>query len=667
MEVHARANPLPGSEAEESLLQSFRLLQVQEGGLAELGKQLESQFLAISAALEQLPTASEQLTGHSEKLMRLASGSAQEKSAIEQTLEHLHGPLSYVEEHHTATTQLLSVAEKAVFKIERMLASEQALQRTVAPLKFIRTLYRVESAGLDVSYQQMFQSLTQEIHDLQLQVNETFSSRFEGLRCHRATIKNLVQRLQEDCHTEAATMRRKRQELECVIRDLRENLQFEGEKNQELTEVAKVIAKQVGSLVFSLQAQDVISQKVAHILEAFTHMGATLNTYRSSTSEDEKASSLSYLHQAVSVESAQLRAVARNLDDTETALTSSLSDVLGHLTKIRQAQHGSPRPEGGERGTSSMVATLRQSLADLQGMVQAAAGSARSAYEAVKPIRGQASNVTDTMRTLSAQIKLIALNAQIQAAHIESGTGLEVLAAQTGLIAVETAAISEGVGTELDQFSTHLNELVDAFNSLSQRGVELQHAWQRISSEQAEQLSRYENDVRKERTLLTRSAEEVERLTTKMRDEVALKKIAEERVIPPAHTLDSIHQILETRLRHITSAPTTAHYTRAFTMESERQVLNHALSKSIDLSSEIPPNQEQRSEAAAESATALLVGKSDSSSELVFFDASLPSADLPVKSEQNPTVGSTPSTPTGSPTSSEPSSKSVPPGEVELF
>lgn len=621
LEVQARTPEDSGSQrALDPLQKSFALLHTQQDGLAELGKLVEAQFLTISAELERLPRASESLMHHSERLVVLAAGSSQEGSVLEKTMGLLRGPLSFVEEHHNTTIHLLSVVEKAGAQIERMLATEQALQRTVAPLKFIRTMYRVESAALDIAYQQMFQSLTEEIQNLQVQVNETFGLRFEGLRSNQSTIKQLIQRLQEENRIQGTHMKRKRQELDSAIQDLRTNLEAEKQKNVQLTDVTKVISKQIGSLVFSLQAQDVISQKVAHILEAFTDMNARFNTYQTAASAENSGAALQYLTQAVGVEAAQLKAVAENLNDTEGALVSSLDDVLQHIRGI-QSDYKIPETTESEptvEGDSNLVHVLLTSLSDVGSMVQTAATSAQAAYEAIKPIGGQASNVTETMRSLSAQIKLIALNAQIQAAHIQSGTGLEVLAAQTGLIASETGNISQEVGAELDTFSVHLNELVAAFSSLNERGVNLHAEWRQVASQKEAELRSYEKELGSERQCLAETAAQIESLSASMKSKVGLRKIAERWVATPAATLDEIHKILirETGGAGLGSGSTS--YKRAFTMESERHVHAQALSGGSSNSEGSSPQTERDSLINAKRQA--LVGTSDVTSELVLFD-----------------------------------------------
>ena len=105
-------------------------------------------------------------------------------------------------------------------------------------------------------------------------------------------------------------------------------------------------------------------------------------------------------------------------------------------------------------------------------MVHNAVATAEQAYTAICPIGGLASNLTGVMRQLSAQIQLIALNAQVQAAHNCGGTGLEVLASGTAMISTETSEISERVASGVDTLIVELTRLVESFDLLRQEGAQ---------------------------------------------------------------------------------------------------------------------------------------------------------------------------------------------------
>lgn len=606
--------PLPADELGEA----FELLKTQHADLATLGKHIEAQFLRISSDLEKLPGESDALVSHSEKMLRLAAGTEKGEPTLEKTLGLLKDPLDYVENYHVTTLRFLNTLRQAVEQIDRLLMAEEDLQRTVAPLKFIRTMYRVESAALGSGVQGMFLALTEEIQVLQQQVNETFAAKFDALRSDQESLKRLIVRLDLQAGDQGKKMREKRDYLAQAMQDLRADLETNRLKDLKLTKVTQAISHQVGKLVFSLQAQDVIGQKLAHVLEALENMEQKFITSveLEQAQPAETLSVASYLSKASVVEAAQLRAVADNLRETDGALCSALDEINRQSSSIDQDCLALDEYENITVSPAGLIQTLLDSLGEVATMVRDAAASSKDAFESISPMGGQASNVTGTMRTLSAQIKLIALNAQVQAAHITSGTGLEVLAAQTALIAADTGRISEQIAGELDAFTKHLDELVKAFNALREQGIKSEERWKEISAVQEEELHAYRDEALAELNFIGEASKRMRELVQAMRNRVELKSLADDRVEAPAQTLENIQTLLQPLVEANPAHDTEVTYTRSYTMESERQVQELAVTHS-------GAQADPASTAGAGDVTrdrAKLVGNESQANDLVLFD-----------------------------------------------
>lgn len=609
--------PFPTYELGEQ----FELLRTQQTDLATLGKHIEAQFLRISSDLEKLPGESDALVSHSEKMLRLAAGTEKGEPTLETTLGLLKNPLDYVENYHVTTLRFLNTLRQAVEQIDRLLMAEENLQRTVAPLKFIRTMYRVESAALGSAVQGMFLALTEEIQVLQQQVNETFAAKFDALRSDQESLKRLIGRLDQQAGDQGKKMREKRDYLAKAMQDLRTDLEANRLKDLKLTQVTQAISNQVGRLVFSLQAQDVIGQKLAHVLEALENMeekfSASVDLEDSQTTEILTAAS--YLSKASVVEAAQLKAVADNLRETDAALCSALDEINTQSKAIDKDCLALDEYENITVSPAGLIQTLLDSLGEVATMVRDAAASSKDAFESISPMGGQATNVTGTMRALSAQIKLIALNAQVQAAHITSGTGLEVLAAQTALIAEDTGRISEQIAGELDAFTKHLDELVKAFDTLREQGIESEQRWKEISAVQEKELHAYRDEALGELNFIGEASKRMRDLVQAMRNRVELKSLADDRVEAPAQTLETIQALLQPLVHANPEHDTEVTYTRSYTMESERQVQEQAVTNSGAPSNPVAIPAEAAADAVARDRLKL-VGTESQASDLVLFD-----------------------------------------------
>jgi len=96
-----------------------------------------------------------------------------------------------------------------------------------------------------------------------------------------------------------------------------------------------------------------------------------------------------------------------------------------------------------------MVQVLLDSIRENLELTESASARSEEIFIVLEPIAGLLGNLTGSILELSSRIRLIALNAQIQAAQAGDGTGLEVLSFKTRSIAEEMAHIVTEIAAEL--------------------------------------------------------------------------------------------------------------------------------------------------------------------------------------------------------------------------
>lgn len=552
------------------------------GDLGPISRDIEAKFLTIGSALEKLPGASEALVKRTEHLLVLASGRDDGESILSATMAVLREPMAYIDHYREATVGLLHRLGQALEHINRVLACEQGLQRTVAPLKFIRTLFKVESAGLSHEVQSMFLALTEDISALQARVSETFDAKFELLKGNRTTVKEVLLRLETYGREQDRLMMDKRDQMQKALADLRSDLARNRERDIELTKLSHGISQEVGTLVMGLQTQDIVSQKVAHVVSSMTGAESKLLEYREASTPPEQAALLGYFRHAGQVEQSQLAAVRDDLARAEEQLTRAISSIESQIVHL---EHGCLSLKEFDRvtaGVDGLIQVLIDSLGEVRTLVAATVETAGEAYARIRPIGGQTSNVTVTMRELSAQIRLIALNAHVQAAQIRSGTGLEVLAAATAGVAAETAQISQTIASDLDQLATELDGLVRGFSELRERGAQGKGQWETQARQQEEALHRARDATLSELRGVGESIDEIKALVSDMKEKVELKSIADARIEGARAALETLAAVATQAL----SCPELAGcsngeghtFKRDITMESERLIQEAVLS-----------------------------------------------------------------------------------------
>jgi hypothetical protein len=107
-----------------------------------------------------------------------------------------------------------------------------------------------------------------------------------------------------------------------------------------------------------------------------------------------------------------------------------------------------------------MVQLLLNGLEQLRPLVAEVVDVQGEIHATLEPLSGQASNLTGVMSRLAGNIKLIALNAQIQAAQVGCGTGLEVLSERTTRISEEIYRLNAEVSAELDVVISGIDDTV---------------------------------------------------------------------------------------------------------------------------------------------------------------------------------------------------------------
>jgi hypothetical protein len=471
---------------------------------------------------------------------------------------------------------LIELLEQALEQIDRMLGYESILQRTVAPLKFIQTLFKVESAGLSHSVQQMFLALTDDIDRLQQQVGQTFGEKFEMLKSARKTIAGVVVRLKASARTQHAAAREKKQTIERALVELQADLKRNEERDIRLTAVSRAIDQQVGGMVVSLQTQDIVSQKVAHVLQVLQEMGGRFTEFKDADDISVAAPAAAYCRDAGEVQSGQLQAVARDLTGTADTIGNAVSAISGQITSLNEDCLCLNEFNKVTAGVDGLVQVLLDTIVDVRTIVVAAVSGVEQSCLAIRPIGGLTSNVTETMRQLSAQIRLIALNAQVQAAHIGSGTGLEVLAAGTATIAVETTSISENVARELDTLTVHLGEHVRAFEELHHKGAVEQQTLDTKGQETEVGLHSFRDETLSTLSQVFEAVEGIRCMADSMGRKLDFRSVIDTRINTTRETLDRIvaaaRQWLESSGPAAALTAPASNLAQIYTMASEREV-----------------------------------------------------------------------------------------------
>ena len=437
-------------------------LKASASGLKAVGGKLEQDFLATSTALEKLADHGERFLKVSEDLVGSATGRTGGSSLLYRAMQVVEEPLNFLDDSHPKTQVILQRLRQDSSRIDELINVQVELRQTVGPLKYIQTLFKIESAPLGGDVQAMFGALTKEIEILHDQICELFTTRFLELRAVQGTVNQVSSELQAQSEGLWQSVAREKAKIEKSMQQMQGELEANQNRESHISQLGRQVFEDIQRVVVGLQYQDIINQKMQHVLASLGRMEEHL--------ESEQAVELG---PACRLEAGQLEAVREELAAAEKSIKDGITTMLSRLVN---ASTGCLTLEEYSQLTISadgMVQILFDTFATLREQVTATVTSSAKALAELRAVGGLASDLTHVVREHSQRIHLIGLNAQLQAAQVKQA-GLEVLSARTSEISRATNQISEAVAQKLDQLVKDLADDVKALEMLNAEALRQQ-------------------------------------------------------------------------------------------------------------------------------------------------------------------------------------------------
>ena len=452
----ARCSPL-ARRREKKIQRSFAGLAAVVAGLQEVSARLESGFLATANSVMELDARGGEFVQQGGRLVNVAVGRTGGAEVFSEAIRVITPPLDFLNDSHAATKKLLERLKHDNERISQLISGRDDLQRTMAPLKYLQTLFKIESAPLGAEVQMMFTALTQEIERLHLQVCELFTSKYEELQQIQRTISEVTGRLEAQTDAMSAKVTREQAQIDATLRQLQGELEDNQKRESSIVGLSGAVAGEIKRVVLGLQFQERISQRLQHTTQALAEAVAQ---------PDGPERSGEFMEQTCRREADQIKSVRAELARAEKTVKGGIEKVLARLMEADSRCVALREFENLTVSANGMVQVLLDVVAMLQKQTAATVAGCSAALEILRPIGSMASDLTLVMRGLSQRIHLIGLNAQVQATQVPDGMGLEVLSARTSEISRETNGISQSIAGQLDHLVAGLTESLAALETL---------------------------------------------------------------------------------------------------------------------------------------------------------------------------------------------------------
>ncbi len=437
--------------------------------------ELQEEFSCAANNLSELADMSHNLVDCSEKLLQIALGK-DDSSLLERAAETLITWLRGMDENREKTILLLDSLDRQSVLISEVLQLEDTLQRAVAPMKIFPALLKIEASSLPAEKQQFFMVLADEIKGLKDRVSDSLDRQFRHLQQINGKVREGIRLYCLPLRAQCDQINKGKIEIEEALAAIRADLERNHERDVKLLDVSKRIEGEVMKSVMALQYQDISGQQLQHVMEALEEIEIGFADLRTGRFRKYQMEKVQFLHEASLIQKAhvehaggELERASRTVGGSFDAVVEAIRELDADCISMQDFQSVTVSSEG-------IVQKLLDGKADVIRLNEGFVNSVSKVMEFIRPLEGTAANLTSAMRELSAQIRLIALNAQVQAATLGDGTGLEVLSMKTCQVSDEIYEIGNSLSNTLSDLSHSLCEDVARCADLEKVAYEIRTA-----------------------------------------------------------------------------------------------------------------------------------------------------------------------------------------------
>lgn len=436
-------------------------LQERVGDLENVTNATEEKFLAIGRDLQSLVRLSDRLVEETNRFTSAIGRAGGEDSALETSGSLVRDILDFARHNAERTKGFLEQVESLQDHLDQALGWQEDLVRAITPLQITQILFKIHAAGIPAEYQSGFVSLTGEMARLREQIANEFEAQFDNLAAASQTLGKILHRLKDQAAQDARLVDRESASFEEARDALGAGMVPIENCRERLDQISRQIASESGEVVIGLQYQDITRQRLEHVRAALDEMNGVFSELqcgkRSGRDHD-----LQFLAEAGRLQAEQLHGVVEDISRAESDLTRGIERILHPLESLSSDTEWLRQFQNTAREINDYSERLSRMLAEVRELIATIGESVEQAARGMEQCEGAASNLTSAMEQLAFRMRLIGLNAEVQAARIGVGTGLDVLSRECCNISDAIVQLSRkssiGLETMLDRLTAVLQE-----------------------------------------------------------------------------------------------------------------------------------------------------------------------------------------------------------------
>jgi hypothetical protein len=449
----------------------------------EASNAIEAQFATTGDALEKLSDLTGNLVKEAENVFEIALGKA-DSGTLQSPGANLLEWLNSLDETRQQLPPLLSGIGSHQRRIERLMNHEKRLGHAVSTLQILPSLFKIESASLSADNRRLFLGLVQDIHNVHEKVSDSLRTSFETVQLMGRRLAEGRTQFNQFIETKCRSIGIRRAELEGSILENTRQLEANQSENVNLLETTREAQQQVGRVVIALQYQDITKQKLDHIDRMRSEIEGTLSKRRLTRAD------LQFCREGVTLCRAHGDSVTHDLDQACSEIQCGVGEIA-RLGQIDETCLTLQQFNALAISADGFIQKMLDASDELDMLTRDLVQGVRDLVDFLEPLSGALSGLSLTMNQVSAEIRLIALNAQVQAIQNGLGTGLEILSARTCDVADDMFAIGQEMTLSLQEMESALGNDLDFCRTVCAAGEDLLEKLETRGQNDAEGLHAY--------------------------------------------------------------------------------------------------------------------------------------------------------------------------------
>ncbi len=422
--------------------------------LHHLTTNTEDQFLELGRQLQDFSQRSAGISATACSVVELVAGS--DSIALNQRLRSLFTDMeAYLARVNQQGHDSCRTLEQIMAQLNEVVQPLEGFRKMDKALRMLSISTKIESARLG-ELGSGFITLAMDVEKL----SQAVSEKSAGIMAQRLTLTHVITTNLEMVQTTETNQFANAQSILATVGDnlqTLENLNAAcSESGQQAGMISEQVSADIATVVSSMQFHDITRQQIEHIIEALTKLQQQISSH---TGIDEQAARTiaAETGDVCELQSAQLHHAAEQLANATQTILESLQDVA---SKQVQVTCGLQQALMGNAGSSdnSLLEAMETEMHEVTQILQScdrADQELATAMQQVAVTISQIGSFVSDIEAVGTEIDLIALNAQIKAAHTgEQGAALGVLAEAIKRLSLDAVIQTEAVSATLKAINT---------------------------------------------------------------------------------------------------------------------------------------------------------------------------------------------------------------------